>query len=46
MVKRNKGERRLNEWEISVRVTKHEAPHSGKRTRGSGKGGGGVGVTG
>ena len=41
------GERREKEWEISERVTEHETPNSGKRTRGGEKGGGqGVGVTG
>ena len=45
-MKGNKGERRENEWEISERVTEHETPNSGKRTRGGEKGGGrGVGVT-
>ena len=39
-MKGNKGERRENEWEISVRETEHETPNSGKRTRGSGRGGG------
>ena len=42
-MKRNKGERRDNEWEISERETEHER----LLTRGGGKGGGqGLGVTG
>ena len=45
-MKGNKGERRKNEWEISERETEHERLLTGKRTRGSGKGGRkGIGVT-
>ena len=45
-MKRNKGERRENEWEISERETEHEILLTEKRTRGSGRGGGqGNGVT-
>ena len=38
-MKGNKGERRENEWEISERETEHERLLTGKRTRGSGRGG-------
>ena len=47
-MKGNKGERRENEWEISVRETEHERLLTlGNKQGGSGKGGGrGDGVTG
>ena len=47
-MKGNKGERRENEWEISVRVTDHERPLTLGNEQGvvEGEVGGGVGVTG